>query len=657
MKPEVYEILFSGGVDAKKWQDFLRAVAKYLRFGNKWQIVTLLDGATLRYYLESPRPLPPSLGVADFLLKKASVLPALQALKPSTPKLFYRGDNSLALMRQLASRERQLQRILVEFRSYSRGFTSSAYLIYSWQGQDCIERLACSDPASLLTADFASNKNFNYKKFPEYLKSDKSLKLLQSDPSQAIFEVDPFPYDEQKQFLGLSAYDFEKHSIVLGGSGSGKSKFLANFIDKIYQSASDKYRIVVIDPHDTLKFDCGQVKDRLVIDFQAVERSINLFQSNLDDINISVELTLELFRSLMSADYNTQLERVLRFASYLLMTTGQFSFLRLRRLLTDLEFCNGTVSKYTDRLPDVVTRFFLADFSELRTKSYSVAIAPIIAFIDEMQMVPVFNRDVKAVNLADNIQNNFLTIYSLSRPKLGQKVVQTISGLLLQQLFLFAQRKLISEHLIIVIDEVATIESPILSRFLSELRKFRTSLVLAGQYFDQLSPGLQEAIFANTANYYIFRVSKRDAGLLANNMKIKLANSDKLEDQQDVLTSLKDRECLIQVNKAGEAYPAFKARTLDFTPVVIPSDDETPSTIAASDKSEELKVEKLLSKSESGPVVLIESSLPELLNPNQPLMSSAKPHEFEFSLDGAATSKDIMSATSTSRKIIKEEHA
>ena len=66
--------------------------------------------------------------------------------------------------------------------------------------------------------------------------------------------------------------------------------------------------------------------------------SIDLFQTNADDINVGVELMLTLFRSLMGSDYNSEASVVLRYASFLLMTAGDFSFLRLRELLTDVEY-------------------------------------------------------------------------------------------------------------------------------------------------------------------------------------------------------------------------------------------------------------------------------------------------------------------------------
>ena len=67
----------------------------------------------------------------------------------------------------------------------------------------------------------------------------------------------------------------------------------------------------------------------------------------------------------------------------------------------------------------------------------------------------------------------------------------------MQQLLTIIQKQEISEHIIFIIDEVAVIENPILSRYLSEARKYNLSLILASQYFSQISNELKNSIFAN----------------------------------------------------------------------------------------------------------------------------------------------------------------
>lgn len=136
----------------------------------------------------------------------------------------------------------------------------------------------------------------------------------------------------------------------------------------------------------------------------------------------------------------------------------------------------------------------------------------------------------------------------------------------MQQILELIQSYTYDEHIILVIDEVSLIENPILSRFLAEARKYGLSLVLIQQYFNQISENLRSSIFANVSNYYVFRVSKSDAILLENNMQMNVAVRNSYRIRLKMLTELKTRECIVRVSSNGVPLPAFKAKTLDFTP-------------------------------------------------------------------------------------------
>lgn len=196
-----------------------------------------------------------------------------------------------------------------------------------------------------------------------------------------------------------------------------------------------------------------------------------------------------------------------------------------------------------------------------------------------MEMLPVFNETNITNTLSDSIKNNYLTLFSLNRTILGDKVTKTISGLIMQQLLTLIQSHQINEHIIFVIDEVAVVENPILCRFLSEARKYNLSLILAGQYFNQISDKLKEAIFANIINYYIFRVSRMDANLLVDNLDIKIPIEDTKETKIKLLSNLNNRECIVRVSNNDILIPSFKASTVNFTsiPRVIKEKDIKPS--------------------------------------------------------------------------------
>ena len=94
---------------------------------------------------------------------------------------------------------------------------------------------------------------------------------------------------------------------------------------------------------------------------------------------------------------------------------------------------------------------------------------------------------------------------------MGEKVVKTIAGLLIQQIFLLAQARAFSQKIILIIDEVSVVQNPALASILSESRKFGLSVILTQQYFGQIEKNIQDSIFTNIYNYYVFKVSEEDA--------------------------------------------------------------------------------------------------------------------------------------------------
>jgi len=129
----------------------------------------------------------------------------------------------------------------------------------------------------------------------------------------------------------------------------------------------------------------------------------------------------------------------------------------------------------------------------MQTRFYEIAIMPILVLIDELQFIPAFSQRPQS-NLVDDLRSNFLTCFSLNRIYLGDKATKLIAGLIIQQLFLIAQRNLISKKIILIIDEVSIVENESLIYILSEARKFNLSLVLSQQYLTQISQELLKGI-------------------------------------------------------------------------------------------------------------------------------------------------------------------
>lgn len=423
-----------------------------------------------------------------------------------------------------------------------------------------------ADVYRILSIDFSSNY-YTYQNLPKHFNLTRALPLLKKDKATAMLKVNMFPFKDELGYLNVTSYDFDKHSLLLGASGSGKSKFICMLVESIAKDSNlkDKYKFVIVDPHAALEDDIGGLGK--VVDFKSNTNSIDLFKNEVGDLVQYTEFMLELFKSEMKDVYNSKLERVLRHAIYLLAANENFNFNNVRKLLTDLEYRNDLIRSTSAKVPYSVTNFFLTDYNELKTTSYGTSIGPIISFLDEMEMLPAFSEFKSSDSLASLIDKNFLTIFSLDNRTLGVSGLKTISGLIFESMFALAQNRKNKEKLIFIIDEVPVVEKPILARFLSEARKYNLSLILAGQYFNQVTDSLKNAIFANVENYYIFKVSRSDAVNLVEQLGIKLEGDANKENSITFLANQPARSLIARATKDGKFIPPFAASTLDFIPI------------------------------------------------------------------------------------------
>ena len=549
-----------------EWIKLIHTISIYNGILRKWKIIVTNDKNKLRYFVKTNCNLPTTINNLDSFLFKVSC--DINCQKETFPLFFLpKIDNNIIdlINYNKIKNNGNLEYLEIKFFNIFNHKIKAKIKFYLRKNSIIKKYIVIFDlPSTILAIDFEKNKQYFYKTCPKYLDISKTIDLFDFHKNNSLLSVDTFPYLQGEFYLNQNSFCFDKHTIVMGASGCGKSKFISSFIYNIYQDENlrNLYRVVVIDPHASLKNDIGGIGK--VLDFSTRQNSTYLFANNKNDVVSSTELLLDLFKILIAEQYNSKLERVLRHSVYLLLTYEAFNFENLKKVLLDLEYRNALIKQLKHTLPISIIDFFLTDFNDLKTKSYGEAISPIISFIDEMEMVPIFNSQNKCNNLKEIIDDNFLTLFSLDRTVFGDKVTKTVSGLIMQLLFTIMQKQKINKHIIFIIDEVATIENPILSKYLAESRKYNLSLILAGQYFNQISSQLQKAIFANTINYFIFRVSKLDANVLVDNFNMKIPLDDSRERKIKLLTELNNRECIVRLEANNTLFPAFKGKTLEY---------------------------------------------------------------------------------------------
>ncbi len=578
--PHLFEIYILGDeITADNWVKLYRALNGYLGALASFQIIFRCTDNVVRFFLVCDKDVSSlSTNIEGMLLRQAN---QADIELPDTAQkdhfLKYTGANNILDLKEKLSIKKSLNLQFAHLRIRAINFEKAIvrvdyYLQNAGGGWVKTTRTQSAFPASHLAINFATNTRYLKRSVPKYLNIEKSLHMLSSENLDALFEIDTFPYFSHNYYLNLTSYEFDRHSFIIGASGSGKSKFIALFVDRLARtSLKMNYRVVVIDPHASLADDFEHLPDSKVISFGKQDNA-DLFPGAGTDLTSATELTSTLFKSILSDQFNPRLDRLMRFSLFTLMTAQAMSLENLKRFLTDAPYRIQIIEHVTGYIPDNVVKFFGGDFNELRTQYYNETVMPIVSMIDEMQLQPSLVGESET-SLAHTIQENFLTVFSLNKVSMGDKVVRTVAGLLIQQIFLLAQARAFNQKVLLIIDEVSVVQNPALAQILAEARKFNLTVILTQQYFGQVEKDLRDAIFANVFNYYSFKVSEEDARALEGNLNIELPKELVEEEhkkglkESDVrvkmMTELHPRECLVRLLSNGQVAPAVKARTID----------------------------------------------------------------------------------------------
>lgn len=565
-------------LSAAVWQYLYMSVQRYNSLLGKFELTVRCTDNTIRFFMQSDRDLANLSNNMEGLIiqpvdEKEVELPATHGTERFVQ--FVAGGSILDMKEKYAvSHHKDLEYAVFTIRGIGSQAFGKITLYFKDTGGRYTKAVKTVTvfPANLLAVNFKTNVRFLKKTFPVYLNIEKSLHMLVADKASALFKADTFPYVARDSYLNLTSYDFDKHSFIIGASGSGKSKFISLFVDRLYATSLKlNYRVIIVDPHASLADDFTHIEDKKVITF-GMQDGADLFPGAGTDLTAATELTSTLFKSVMADQFNARLDRLLRYSLFSLMTAQTMTLENLKRFLTDVEYRLQVTKHVEGYVPQNVTRFFGSDFNELRTQYYETTILPIVSMVDEMQLQPSLVGESE-ISLAKTIQENFLTVFSLNKVTMGEKVVKTIAGLLIQQIFLLAQARAFSQKVILIIDEVSVVQNPALAQILAEARKFNLTVILSQQYFGQVEKDLRDAIFSNVYNYYAFKVSEEDARALEGNLNIELPEETiesehaKGTSQTDlkvkIMTELHPRECLVRVLSNGQIAPCIKVKTVD----------------------------------------------------------------------------------------------
>ncbi len=245
------------------------------------------------------------------------------------------------------------------------------------------------------------------------------------------------------------------------------------------------------------------------------------------------------------------------------------SFLRsiIQRMLTDAQYRSWVVKQVKD---PSIRSFWVNEFEKYDERFMREAVAPIQNKVGQLLMAAPFRNIFGQIRSGFNprfmMDDRRILIASLAKGKLGQDKANLLGALLVTQFQLAAMgRANIPESerqvFYLYIDEFSNFTTDSFASILSEARKYKLSLVLSHQYSGQVDQQIHDAIYGNVGTHIAFRVSSKDAELLAQDFGEEFRPSH--------FTDLSNHEVYIKKLSDGEQIPAFKGEP--FPPLSLPN--------------------------------------------------------------------------------------
>ncbi len=328
---------------------------------------------------------------------------------------------------------------------------------------------------------------------------------------------------EGKRPFILSGTDFEKHKVISGITGAGKSFFLAAIFLLIFRLG---ITTLLIDPNGDLAkliltllassdyFTDPRAYARLwYVDFKRAEKdaaiAFNVLKQDYEAHTVSSNLLESMHRAFPVSGTTTSLDNVLEAAS-LVLIENSLPITELPRLILDADFRERLLQNVSDPL---VTSFFRSEFGE-KTNKNLVASTMRRSFL--LTFSPVLRNTLgqkeNRLNMRRILDSGISCIFNLGG--LDDQSKRLLGGALLvniEQAFLSRADidPTLRKPAHVIIDEFPVFSSHSEQSFaviLEQVRKYKGTLYLAHQTQSQLSSGmagsLQNAVSINMKSGY-----------------------------------------------------------------------------------------------------------------------------------------------------------
>ena len=335
-------------------------------------------------------------------------------------------------------------------------------------------------------------------------------------------------YGETTTPIGLTLEERERHTYIIGATGTGKTTML---LQMIYQDILNGKGLAVVDPHGDLTerllgvIPKKRVKDIVYFNPYDINYPIGLNILELSKTDSEVERHREkdlivsslvsIFHKLYPERYSgPRMEHILRNTVLTALELDNPTLFTVYKLLTDSSFRKQSVWQLKD---DVLKEFWKNEFEKQGSYQKAEQISPITNKLGRFLTTTITRRiliqEKSKLNFDEIMNKRKILICDLSKGKIGEDTSSFLGSLIIAKLQLSALKRIhIPEDkrtdFFLYIDEFQNFATITFAQILSEARKYKLNTILAHQTISQIEDqNLLKIILANVATVISFRTS------------------------------------------------------------------------------------------------------------------------------------------------------
>lgn len=347
------------------------------------------------------------------------------------------------------------------------------------------------------------------------------------------------------QPVGMTLEQRQKHTYVIGKTGTGKTTMLTGMI---HQDMVNGKGVAVFDPHGDLFRELLAIvpehrrNDVVVFDPSDEDFPVGLnildpgveFESETKKQEAITSMVLSVFKKLAEdKQWGPRMEHILRNATLTALQLPDPSLYTLQRLLTDRSYQRKVAKVLKD---PVLKQFWDKEFRLLGSMQLSNAIAPLThrlgRFITAKMSRHILLQGTSTVRIADAINKGKILLVNLSKGDIGEDQSLFFGTLLTSLIWMAAyQRVKIPEQqrrdFFVYVDEFQNFATPRFSEIVSEGRKFRISLLVSHQNIAQVEDkSIVKIVAGNAATIICLKASPEDEAFILPYMRPEVEAGD-----------------------------------------------------------------------------------------------------------------------------------